>query len=173
MSLVHPDRYPQTIIHQLDVTTDDTSLGQCVHHMIERASEAYHNKIAVKCCHIEFTFGELNALANCLARALIERGIRPGDLVCFALDRSAYLVVVLLGILKAGAAYVPIDPSFPAERIGYMLDDAKPRLMILEARTRDILSFWKGDHFMVEKIRGSADNVNANLQVNVGLEDLA
>ncbi|XVQ08589.1 amino acid adenylation domain-containing protein [Spirillospora sp. CA-255316] len=73
-----------------------------------------------------WSYGEVNARANRLARHLAAQGVRPGELVALRLPRSADLVVAILGVLKAGAAYVPIDPDYPAERIAYVLEDARP-----------------------------------------------
>ena len=67
------------------------------------------------------TYAQLNAQANRLAHLLIAQGIGPENLVALALPRSAEMVVGLLAILKAGAAYLPLDPDYPAERLGYML----------------------------------------------------
>ncbi|MFD8789066.1 amino acid adenylation domain-containing protein, partial [Kitasatospora sp. NPDC059599] len=72
------------------------------------------------------TYAELDARANRLARLLRERGVGPESLVAVCLGRSADLVVALLAVLKSGAAYVPVDPEYPADRIAYMLDDAGP-----------------------------------------------
>ncbi|MFJ3788339.1 non-ribosomal peptide synthase/polyketide synthase [Kitasatospora sp. NPDC090091] len=85
------------------------------------------------------TYTELDGRANRLARALIARGAGPERLVAVALPRSAELVVAILAVLKTGAAYVPVDPEYPAARIGYMLDDARPVLGVTDARTRDRL----------------------------------
>ncbi|GJF31178.1 hypothetical protein KNE206_38780 [Kitasatospora sp. NE20-6] len=85
------------------------------------------------------TYAELDARANRLAHALIARGAGPERLVAVALPRSAGLVVAILAVLKAGAAYVPVDPEYPAARIGYMLDDARPVLVVTDARTRERL----------------------------------
>jgi nonribosomal peptide synthetase DhbF len=76
------------------------------------------------------TYAELNARANRLARLLIERGAGPESLVAVLLPRSAELVVALLAVLKAGAAYLPVNPDYPAQRIGLMLDDAQPALVL-------------------------------------------
>ncbi|WP_067488572.1 non-ribosomal peptide synthetase [Actinomadura hibisca] len=75
-------------------------------------------------------YGELEVRANRLAHQLIERGIGPEQFVALALPRSAELVVAVLAVLKTGAAYVPIDPDYPADRIAYMLQDARPALAI-------------------------------------------
>ena len=72
------------------------------------------------------SYAELNLRANRLAHLLISRGIGPEDLVAVALPRSIEMVVGLLGILKAGAAYLPLDPDYPAERLAHMLEDAQP-----------------------------------------------
>ncbi|MFF4399817.1 amino acid adenylation domain-containing protein [Streptomyces sp. NPDC001480] len=81
------------------------------------------------------TYEELDADANRLARLLIRRGVGPGDVVALALPRSAATVVALLAVWKAGAAYVPVDPDYPAERIAYMLADASPVTVLTRADT--------------------------------------
>ncbi|MFI1393499.1 amino acid adenylation domain-containing protein [Streptomyces sp. NPDC020681] len=79
------------------------------------------------------TYRELNARANRLARLLAARGAGPESLVAVALPRSAELVVALLAVLKAGAAYLPVDPEYPAERVSFMLQDAAPALLLSTA----------------------------------------
>ncbi|MFI6151815.1 amino acid adenylation domain-containing protein [Kitasatospora sp. NPDC051170] len=76
------------------------------------------------------TYRELNARANRLARHLAAEGIGPGDLVALSLPRSAAAVTAMLAVLKAGAAYLPMDPSHPAPRRALMLADAAPRLLV-------------------------------------------
>ncbi|MFE3906020.1 amino acid adenylation domain-containing protein, partial [Streptomyces sp. NPDC059153] len=86
--------------------------------------------LAVVSGEVTLTYGELNARANQLAHALIARGVGPEQLVALALPRSAELVVAVLAVLKAGAAYVPVDPQYPAARIAYLLQDARPSLLV-------------------------------------------
>ncbi|MGW2059051.1 non-ribosomal peptide synthetase, partial [Streptomyces sp. NPDC001840] len=78
----------------------------------------------------ELTYAELNARANRLARVLVGRGARPEERVAVMMDRSADLVVALLAVVKTGAAYVPIDPAYPADRITYTLNDAQATLLV-------------------------------------------
>ncbi|MEU8824339.1 amino acid adenylation domain-containing protein [Streptomyces sp. NPDC048636] len=81
----------------------------------------------------ELSYAEVDARANRLARLLAERGAGPERLVAVAMERSAELVVALLAVVKSGAAYVPVDPAYPAERIGYMLADSAPVLLVTTA----------------------------------------
>ncbi|MFF4764786.1 amino acid adenylation domain-containing protein, partial [Streptomyces sp. NPDC001292] len=87
-------------------------------------------RAAVVTADAALTYAELDARANQVAHWLIDRGTGPEDLVGVLMERSADLFVVLLGVLKSGAAYVPIDPGYPAERIGFMLTDAHPALVV-------------------------------------------
>ncbi|MBZ9640544.1 non-ribosomal peptide synthetase, partial [Streptomyces sp. PSKA30] len=87
---------------------------------------------AVEFDDAELSYAELNARANRLARLLVSHGVRPEDRVAVMMDRSADLVVALLATVKAGAAYVPIDPTYPADRIAFMLADARPALLVTQ-----------------------------------------
>ncbi|MGH3126130.1 MAG: condensation domain-containing protein, partial [Streptosporangiaceae bacterium] len=79
---------------------------------------------------VSLSYGELNEAANRLARLLVSRGVGPESLVAVMMERSADLVTVLLAVLKAGAAYLPVDPGYPAERVAFMLADASPALVV-------------------------------------------
>ena len=81
------------------------------------------------------TYGALNAQANRVARGLIAKGVLPGDLVGIALERGTDMLAALIGVAKAGAGYVPLDPAFPPDRIAYMLQDSGVRLVIAGAST--------------------------------------
>ncbi|QEU88460.1 non-ribosomal peptide synthase/polyketide synthase [Streptomyces viridosporus] len=79
------------------------------------------------------TYAELDARANRLARRLVAEGVRPERTVAVAVPRSPELVVALLAVLKAGAAYLPVDPDYPADRIGHLLGEAEPALLLTVA----------------------------------------
>ncbi|MFF7992617.1 amino acid adenylation domain-containing protein [Kitasatospora xanthocidica] len=96
------------------------------------AARAAHTPAApaVRYLDTELSYAELDARANRLAHELIARGIGPGRLVALALPRSEQIVVALLAVLKAGAAYLPVDPSYPADRVAFMLRDAAPACVL-------------------------------------------
>lgn len=106
--------------------------GTTLPELFETVVTASPNAVAVTDTAGDLSYIELDARADELARALNARGIGAEDLVAIFLERGAELVVAILGVLKAGAAYLPIDPSYPAERIGFMVDDAAPRLVITD-----------------------------------------
>ena len=80
----------------------------------------------------QLTYGELDVRANQLAHALVSRGAGPGVLVGVCMDRSIEMVVAILAILKAGAAYVPLDPTYPSDRLGFMLNDSGARVLLTQ-----------------------------------------
>ncbi|MER7980506.1 amino acid adenylation domain-containing protein [Streptomyces sp. NPDC095817] len=94
---------------------------------------------AVRDAATTLTYRELDTRSDLLARHLAARGIGPEDRVAVALPRTHELVVALLGVLKAGAAYVPLDPDYPAGRLTYMVEDARPRLLITTPTLQDSL----------------------------------
>ncbi|MCA1559335.1 MAG: amino acid adenylation domain-containing protein [Acidobacteria bacterium] len=89
---------------------------------------------------ITLSYAELNRRANRLAHRLIRLGAGPETFVALALPRSPDLIVAVLAVLKAGAAYLPIDPQYPAERIGHMLTDARPSLLLTHRRVESCFS---------------------------------
>ncbi|MGW7264883.1 amino acid adenylation domain-containing protein [Streptomyces sp. NPDC054842] len=94
---------------------------------------------AVVCGHTTLLYGELETRAGRLAAVLRERGVGPDVLVAVALPRSADLVVALLAVLKAGGAYLPVDPQYPAARVGLLLDTARPALVLSDRSTAPAL----------------------------------
>ncbi|PYR33793.1 MAG: non-ribosomal peptide synthetase [Acidobacteria bacterium] len=112
---------------------------RCVHQLFEETAAAFPNRVAIECGDKSVTYGELNAQANRLANYLIQNGVEAQALVGLHLERSIDLVVGLLGILKAGAAYVPMDPSFPPGRLAYMMEDAVIGIVVRDKALFDLL----------------------------------
>ncbi|KOG32631.1 non-ribosomal peptide synthetase [Streptomyces resistomycificus] len=103
--------------------------------LFERQAARHTDAVALVCDGDTLTYGQVNARANRLARHLVAQGVGPESLVGICLERSADLVVALLAVLKAGGAYLPIDPDSPSDRIAYMLQDAAPVLLVTTSTT--------------------------------------
>ncbi|HVE91985.1 MAG TPA: amino acid adenylation domain-containing protein [Actinomycetota bacterium] len=88
---------------------------------------------------LEVTYGELDRRANRLARLLLARGARVDSPVGVLLPRGADVVVAMLGVMKSGAAYLPLDPAYPRRRLDYMLDDARPSLVVTTPQLRELV----------------------------------
>ncbi|WP_440617373.1 amino acid adenylation domain-containing protein [Cysteiniphilum sp. 6C5] len=103
--------------------------------LFEEQVEKTPNHIAIVFEEKQFTYKELNAKSNQLARYLKTlSNIQPDDLIAICLDKSLEMIVGILGILKSGAAYVPIDPNSPNERVKYILDDTKTSLLLSQSQ---------------------------------------
>ncbi|HWM91854.1 MAG TPA: amino acid adenylation domain-containing protein [Thermoanaerobaculia bacterium] len=101
-----------------------------VHELVEAWADRMPEALAVADGKRSLTYAELEAGANRLARRLMRLGVRPEDRVGVCLERSADLPLALLGVLKAGAAYLPLDPSHPPERLAYILEDSAVRVLL-------------------------------------------
>ena len=97
---------------------------------------------------VALTYADLDRRADRLADELIARGVGPEQLVALALPRSEQVVVAILAVLKAGAAYLPIDPALPADRIGFMLDDAEPMCVISTSTVASGLPVKPGERIL-------------------------
>ncbi|ARP74327.1 non-ribosomal peptide synthetase [Streptomyces pluripotens] len=102
--------------------------------LFEAAAAAHPEAIAVAQGTERLTYAQLNARANRLAHTLIAQGVGPESVVALALPRSVDLVVGVLGVLKAGGVYLPLDPNYPAERIAFVVEDARPAVVVTSLR---------------------------------------
>ena len=103
--------------------------------LIDQVIAADPDKVAVRAPDAILSYGQLSVRADHLARRLRHLGVKPGDLVGQCVERSASLVVAALGIVRAGAAYIAIDPMYPAERVQWMLYDAQATAVVSDAAT--------------------------------------
>ncbi|WP_203228912.1 non-ribosomal peptide synthetase, partial [Lautropia dentalis] len=122
-----------------------------IHELFEQQAERTPEAVAVQYEEQQLTYAQLNAKANQLAhrlRAMRDAAgapvVKPDTLVAISVERSLEMVVGLLGTLKAGAAYVPVDPEYPAERIAYMLEDSQAKVLLTQKGLRDRLSAVTG-----------------------------
>jgi surfactin family lipopeptide synthetase A len=117
-------------------TTTDFPKNQTIVDLFEQQVETTPDNIAVVFEEQQLTYRELNSQANQLAHYLQSLGVKPEVLVGICVERSIEMVIGLLGILKAGGAHVPIDPSYPPARIAYMLDDSATPLLLTQSHLK-------------------------------------
>ncbi|MFI1831632.1 AMP-binding protein, partial [Streptomyces sp. NPDC020412] len=144
-------RAPETPVHRVDTLLDEeraqllpkpSGEEQKKHteffsDLFEARAEERPDSIAVVSGEESITYGELNTRANQLAHYLIECGVGPEDIVALALPRSLEMITAIVAVLKTGAAYLPIDPSYPADRVAFMLTDAQPAHLLTTTETAD------------------------------------
>ena len=136
----HPQRRPRDIC----LLSDDEIQGLCrwshgdlqaveqatIHHWIEEQSRCHPDRIALAFADQQLSYRELDQQANRVAWQLVERDLQPGDRVGLHGEPSLELVIGMLGILKAGTAYVPLDPDYPSQHQQFLLQDAEIRLVL-------------------------------------------
>jgi amino acid adenylation domain-containing protein len=110
--------------------TDAPFLRLCVHHLLEAQVHRTPNASAIIFEDQEVTYRQLNARANKLGHRLAALGARPGELVGIFMERSLEMVVAVLGIVKSGAACLPLDPAYPGERLAFMIEDSGAAIVV-------------------------------------------
>ncbi|HYO67456.1 MAG TPA: amino acid adenylation domain-containing protein, partial [Archangium sp.] len=121
------------VLVEWNATATGPSRPACVHGLFEAQASRTPDAVAVVFEGSQLTYAQLERRANQLAHALNARGVRPGDRVALCLERSLEMAVAVLAVLEAGAAYVPLDPAYPAERLSFMLEDAGVSLVLTQS----------------------------------------
>ncbi|MDZ7319878.1 MAG: amino acid adenylation domain-containing protein, partial [candidate division KSB1 bacterium] len=130
------------IIRDWNNTSADFPLDLCIHQLIEKRVRLTPEAVAVIGEGQQIAYQELNQRANQLARVLRKKGVVAESLVGLCVKRSINMIVGMLGILKAGAAYLPLDPDYPKERLEYMIQDSRVSLIITQ---QDLVNSIPGD----------------------------
>ncbi|HEU5138275.1 MAG TPA: amino acid adenylation domain-containing protein, partial [Steroidobacteraceae bacterium] len=124
-----------------------------VHELFEQQVDRDPAAVALSYEGQQLSYAELNRRANQLARYLRERGVRADTLIAICMDRSVEMIVSLLGVLKAGAAYVPLDPAYPEDRLAYLLEDAGAPVLLTLSRMEDELPVCAAQVIAVDRLR--------------------
>jgi amino acid adenylation domain-containing protein len=127
------------LLDKWNSTASAHDVGLCVHHLLEDSVRVHADRVAVCDADEELTYSQLDERANRLAHLLRSHGVTRGSLVGVCLDRTVDVPVALAAVLKAGAAYVPLDPTHPADRLTYTLQDAGVSCVITLSRFSDRL----------------------------------
>ncbi len=122
----------EQMLSDLNQTVVPFAQDHCVHHLFEQQVEKTPGNIALVYDNTHLTYLELNNKANQLAHALLENEVHPDDVVGLYIDRSLEMMIAILATWKAGAAYVPLDPEYPENRLKHMIDDAAVIIIITQ-----------------------------------------
>jgi non-ribosomal peptide synthetase-like protein len=133
----HSKEYFSTEVTHTSEFTHTTRQIECLSHFFEETCDTRPESIAVVCGQSRLTYLELDRRANQLAHLLLERGVEQGQPIGLLLERSLETYVALLGVLKAGAAFVPLDPSLPADRVAFMAQDAGLQDVVTTSASRE------------------------------------
>jgi amino acid adenylation domain-containing protein len=161
----------------MEVVLNDTTVNypkeKSLHQLVEESAAQYPDKVALSFHHTTLTYTELNNTANRLAQELLKKGIKTGDIIGIALDRSAELIIALLAVLKTGAAYVPLDPEYPKDRIEFMLDDSGAVMLLTSEKYKGHFASNTMEVSIEEALTNSANYSNNAPIVNVTGQNLA
>jgi amino acid adenylation domain-containing protein len=161
----------EQLIVSWNETCKEFPAERSVQELFEAQVAARPDALAVVSDQEQLTFAELNRRANRLAHFLVSRGMGPESLVGVCLERSAEMIVALLGIFKAGAAYLPLDPSLPGERLDFMLEDACASMLLTEEQFSTRLPQHRTQVVYLDSERDDITNQNETNPVWTGTPD--
>jgi amino acid adenylation domain-containing protein len=164
--------------HQLLIDWNDTQRdypqNQCFHQLFEERADREPNAIAAVFENHQLTYRQLNSRANQLARYLQQLGAKPEVLIGLCVERCLDAIVGILGIVKAGAAYLPLDPNYPQQRLNFMLEDAGVSILVTQQHLAKNLTQAEYAVVCVDSDRENiARQSPANLTTNIVPENLA
>ncbi|CAM2010671.1 non-ribosomal peptide synthetase [Acanthopleuribacter pedis] len=131
-----PTLTPATEAKVMHFRSEDFPKDRTLFQMFEDRVAKQPDTEAVRTTDEVITYQALNAWGNQIAHFLIEKGVAPGDFVGLSLSRSPVMIAATLGILKAGAAYIPLDPKYPEERLVWMIEDTEPKLVLTQTANK-------------------------------------
>jgi len=139
------------LLVEWNATEAEYSRDRCVHELFAERAERASEQIALMCEGQWVSYGELDRRANQLAHYLQRLGVRPEVVVGVCLERSVEMVAALLGALKAGGAYLPLDPESPVGRLGYVLEDAGVGVVLTQRKLQERLQAFRGQTVCVDE----------------------
>jgi len=121
-------------LHKNNLIANQYNKVQTIHQLFQKQVQKTPNNIAVKYKSTVLSYNELNKKANQLAHYLLKKGVKSEDLIALSVENSLEMVIGLLAVLKSGGAYVPIDPHYPSDRIQYMLENSKAKIVLTQKK---------------------------------------
>ncbi len=137
-----------------DVPYDNT---QTVISLFRKQVESVPDNIAVIFHDVRLTYKQVDEMSDRIAAYLIQKGLKSEDVVSIIIPRSEWMVIASLGVLKAGCAYQPLDPSYPKERLNFMMQDASAKLLIADEELRGVVDEYQGEVLLTKDIEKLPD----------------
>lgn len=154
--------------NQTEVPYDTT---QTIVSLFRRQVELTPDNMAVVYHENKYTYREVDDITERMAAYLVAKGLGREDVVSILIPRCEWMPIAALGVLKAGCAYQPLDPSYPAERLNFMIQDASAKLLIADESLRDIVNEYEGDVLLTKDIK-QLPAVSQPVNVTVNPADL-
>ncbi len=147
--------------NETDADYDDT---QTIVSLFERQAQLTPQNIAVVYKDRQYTYAEVDAISSRIAAFVLSKGLKQEDVVSVLIPRCEWMAIVSLGVLKAGCAYQPLDPTYPKERLNFMMQDAGANLLIADEQLRPIVDEYQGEVMLTKDIPQLAANPTPNTQ---------
>jgi natural product biosynthesis luciferase-like monooxygenase protein len=150
-----------------NATTTFFDTAACIHDAIAAQVKRTPQHEAIAFHGRSITYRELDERAASIARALVRRGVKPGDIVGLCLERTPELIVSLFAIHKAGAAYLPLDPAYPRDRIAFMIEDSATKLVVTDSRLAQSFGLGADKSFLLDgPLQGGSAHLPQQLPVS-------
>ena len=172
ISIVQPAER-ELLTSAFNATDNEYRREQLLHVLFEEQVRRSPDAVALVCQNGKLTYRQLNGRANRLARTLQAQGMRTQDIVGILVGRSADMLVSMLAVLKAGGAYLPIDPEHPADRMRYMLEDSDARMLLADLTLYHALELDAGCPVVDAALRSDSESDEVNLQTELSSRELA
>ncbi|MBQ6193777.1 MAG: amino acid adenylation domain-containing protein [Prevotella sp.] len=130
----------------------DYDNSQTIVSLFERQAQLTPQNVAVVFKDHQYTYAEVDAISNRISAFIAGKGLKAEDVVSVLIPRCEWMAIVSLGVLKAGCAYQPLDPSYPKERLNFMMQDADAKLLIADEQLRPIVDEYKGEVLLTKDI---------------------
>ncbi|MDF2986507.1 MAG: hypothetical protein K0R50_2017, partial [Eubacterium sp.] len=174
-----PHMEKEKILYEWNESYSDYPRKKCVHEIVEEMVQKNPDKTAVFFKDESVSYRELDNLANEISNLLIRNDVKPGEGVAICMERSIEMVASLLGVFKAGAYYIPVDPHFPSDRIEYIIEDSKASTILLsntpgsESTIFEKISNAQSKVLVLDEMRNFSSGNSLKPSIETSSEDLA
>ena len=148
------DERTMELVERFNDTDSEFDRSLTVVDLFRRNAKENPDRIAVVCNDDSLTYGEVDRITDYIAEYIHSKGIGTDQYVGVLVDRSVHMVVAAEGVIKSGAAYQPLDPTYPAERLLFMMEDSRVRLLILDRKYSDLVPGYKGEVLFLDELEG-------------------